>query len=304
MIDNYKVKKTDKIINSGWNASFYKIKIGNKYYGLRREKIFEEDAIKYDFKEETLLENTESNHLPENLYRIIYNNLTLYKINKIHFVKLYDYRINKCKFKQQITTSIMNCPDGLERHNKLMDSEYCFDMLVDLKDGDLLDILYKMTQNQLYSMIIQCLYGLYLMSYNGFYHFDLNNKNFLYQKTNKKSIKIFNLNIPTFGFIWSIIDFGKVLHINFKLSDSEYSTLNYCDLKKFNNLGFLENAILHNDKAKIIINKIMSNIDVKNDIYYDVTIKERRLRHEEVVYYVKNVDNTIKLVKYFYKLIK
>jgi hypothetical protein len=120
----------------------------------------------------------------------------------------------------------------LDRYNKLIDSEYCFDMLVELKDGDLLDILYKMTPNQLYYMIIQCLYGLYLMSQNGFYHFDINTKNFLYQKTNKKSIKIFNLNIPTFGFIWSIIDFGKVLNINFKLNAFEYSTLNYCDLKK------------------------------------------------------------------------
>jgi hypothetical protein len=48
----------------------------------------------------------------------------------------------------------------------------------------------------------------------------------------------------------------------------------------------------------------MFNIDIINDLYYDQVINKRILRYEEVLYYVKNVDNTIKLVKYFYKLIK
>ena len=158
----------------------------------------------------------------DNIYRTILTNQTLNKIKQggnLHFTILYHYQINKCNFKQPL----MNAHVDQEKFKLIYDQiekyeKYCFDMIIDLKDGNLLEILYKMSQIEVYSMIIQVLYAAYLMTKNGFYHLDLNNKNIMYKYTKTKYIKIFNYNIPTFGYIWSIIDYGTVVNINYKLS--------------------------------------------------------------------------------------
>ena len=64
--------------------------------------------------------------------------------------------------------------------------------ITDLKDGTLLSIYNKLSSNEIYSIII---HALYLMHSNGFYYTDLHGGNIMYNK----SIKILNINLPTFG---------------------------------------------------------------------------------------------------------
>ena len=59
-------------------------------------------------------------------------------------------------------------------------------------------------------MIIQLSYINYLLEKNKYIYGDMNLSNIGIVKTSKKSIKILNKFIPTFGYIFKLIDFGTV----------------------------------------------------------------------------------------------
>jgi hypothetical protein len=176
-------------------------------------------------------------------------------------------------------------------------------MIIDLKDGNLLEILYKLNQNEVYSMIIQILYAAYLMTKNKFYHLDIYLENIMYKYTKTKYIKIFNYDIPTFGYIWSIIDYGTVLNVNYKLSSDEYNKLLFFNLKSLHNITFLTRALLHTSKSYEFLVKILLGINIKKYLNYHEIFHERRLSYDDIKYFILNADNTRKLIKYFYKKI-
>jgi hypothetical protein len=79
---------------------------------------------------------------------------------------------------------------------------------------------------------------------NGYYHTDIHSKNVAYKKTNKEYIKIFDNNVPTYGYIWSFIDYGEILskksdpnineylHSFIELSDAYYNIININEPKE------------------------------------------------------------------------
>ena len=56
---------------------------------------------------------------------------------------------------------------------------------------------------------------------NNYIHRDAHPKNIMYKKTAKKTMKINNMIIPTFGYHWYLIDYGLIFHSKFKLNKYE-----------------------------------------------------------------------------------
>ena len=281
-------------INCGCFSTVYKIKIGSKYYALRRQKVLKDEAVEYNynFKNNKILENTRTGYF--NIYKVLYFNNFINKINKNHFSILYNYQINKCNFTQKLLDRCIGA-EHLTRRNLLLKSKYCFDMIFDIKDGSLDNIINNLSQNQFYSLIIQILYGLYLMHKNKFYHKDTNITNLCYKKTSIKYLNILGLNVPTFGYIFSIIDYGDVQSILFLSTDINVNkVLSYLDLSYYDNIRFLAECLFYNDK--IILND-------DGTIFNDPKFKDRKLNYKDTKYFIKNAINEPKIIKYFYKKI-
>jgi serine/threonine protein kinase len=300
--------KIIEIISNGAYATIYKIQIGKKYYALRSQKIFKSEAIEYKkiFENKNILDYTTMN---TKLYRLICFNKFINTINKNHFAILYKYKINKCNFTQPLTNFVKNNSYLFNRYNELQKSNFCLDIIMDLKDGPLRDIMSKLSKNQIYSLIIQIIYTLYLMHINGFYHCDVHDENIMYTKTSLKTIKIFDLIIPTFGYIYSIIDYEEVASTKFKSScqNEEIFLINH---KYKDNMIFLCRCIFQfgladtviNNIPIIFVNKIINNekISMDNQKIFDYT----PLNYEDTVNYIKYINDEPKLIKYFYKKIK
>jgi len=206
--------KLDKIIHYGANAANYKVKINKKYYAIRRQKISDSDA--------NIIKNIDFNNL-SNIYnnvnirliKFIYVGLVMNKINKDHFLNIYN--INLIEEKKYMIPRMDRHEDWyLKNYEEMKTFNYCFDIITELKDGNFFMIRDKLNKKQLYSAIIQIIYALYLMHSNDFYHDDIHEANICFIKTNIK-----NLNIPTYGYIFTIIDYEGV-H-SYKFNDSYYN---------------------------------------------------------------------------------
>ena len=211
----------------------------SEYYVLKKLNIPKSECNNF-YK---IIKNTN-----KKLYKIIYFNKFINKINDSHFDKLYSYKILKDNFKYN----------------------YYLKIITDLKD----DTLYSMcknkkwnNKNEFYSMVIQIIYALYLMHSYDFYHADLHWNNIMYSKTNIKSIKILNFNVPTYGYIWTIINYSDIESHRFKYNDKDrkflfiFRNLAYEDL-----MSFYHDAICSNNFnicKKIIKNIKLSYIEIK-----------------------------------------
>uniref|UniRef100_A0A6C0ECW0 Protein kinase domain-containing protein n=1 Tax=viral metagenome TaxID=1070528 RepID=A0A6C0ECW0_9ZZZZ len=165
-------------------------------------------------------------------------------------------------------------------------------------------------------MIIQILYATYLMHSNNFYHQDIRTTNIGYVKTNLTHIKILKYNIPTYGYIFSLIDYGSIWNINFLYNNilEEYMfarrNFNYEDNKVMLVHAFLYNADYiknMNNTLNIVRNfyKIILNIEnnkklsEENIKFYNINAN-KILDFDDIKYFVKNITNERKLIKYFY----
>ncbi len=143
------------------------------------------------------------------------------------------------------------------------------------------------------------------MHSNDFYHIDVHPFNFCYKKTSLKKIKCLGLSIPTFGYIYSIIDYSDVMSTKFKLSTDEQKQFIYKNLKYEDNIKFLLNSILfaNNNMIDIIYKIIIKDTNISEEqminLFYD-----KKLTFEETKLYCKYANDAPKLIKYFYKLIK
>jgi len=284
---NYKIVS---ILSNGNDATVYKIKIGSLYYALRRQKILDSEA--HDF-------------INTHLYNNIIFNEFINKINKNHFAILYKYKISSnCKFKQKLTDFTLNNSEKLKDYYLKEKSKYCLDMIIDLKDGIICDILYRLSRKQLYSMIIQCVYALNIMHKNGYYHNDLHNKNIMYKKTKIKTLKILNLNVPTYGYLWSIIDYNSVATSsqisNNKIIIMCINNYAYRDLMLFLCWTIFDSC---SKLDKLIYKIIINDSKIKDDPFFEL-FKVKPLSYEDTKNYIKYINNVPSLIKYFYNQIK
>ena len=208
----------------------------------------------------------------------------------------------------------------VEFNKKINNSNYCFDTITDLKDGNLSDIYNIITKHQVYSLIIQIIYALNLMHKNDYTHGDLHSQNICYKKTKIKTIKILGLSIPTYGYIFSLIDYGCVSSLKFYKNnmypDSMYDivinknaytdNLNFLILSIFNIYFKREDYRSFNDKILYLLYKIINNPNDKS-ILHDQNFylfESSLLNYEETKNYILLINDEIKLIKYFYNLIK
>ena len=290
-------------IGLGTSATVYKIQIGKKYYALRRQKLFknEYEDLNEIFKSNNLIESTDNG-----LIRGIYFNSFINTINTNHFTILYKYYVNKCNFTQELTDSCKNNPTNFKRYTDLLESKYCVEMIYDLKDGIMFKLIPQLSNKQIYSMIIQCIYALHLMHSNGYYHRDVNDYNWCYTKTKLKYINILGLKIPTFGYLYSIIDYSDCYNLKFKLSSDETKEIfaRYNNLKYEDNMNFLMYNFFPGSyfsfTRNLVLRIIQNDKTVQNEIYYS---QIKSLNYEQLKYFCKYANDSIKIIKYFYKLI-
>ena len=86
-------------------------------------------------------------------------------------------------------------------------------------------------------MLIQLLYALHLIHSNGYYHLDVKSDNIGFVRTSLEYIYILNYKIPTYGYIWSLIDYGNVLSFKFSLKNSEKKFMSNPQTKFFDYFG-------------------------------------------------------------------
>jgi len=312
--NNYKL---DNIINHGYEAVIYKIKIKGKYYTLRRQKI-EESTYKIlkNFKKLNKFKNDDLLDLiipvnqvnDDNVILNIYFNTFINTIDTNHFTILYKYNIGESNFIMPITDIEKNNEKLLKNVNRFNSLKYCIDTITDLKDGVLSDIMTNLNKKQVYSLIIQISYALHLMHINNYIHGDPYSKNICYKKTKLKKIKILNLDIPTYGYIFSLIDYGIIVNYKFTQRSIDKFIFNYTPSKDF--MFFLMYGIFNiwlNDNKQLyyLIIKIQNNphdksiIKDENFHIFDTTL----LNYAETKKFILLMNDSPKLIKFFYNLL-
>jgi hypothetical protein len=197
IIKNFEIIKK---ISSGGQGSVYKIKYKNIIYGLKMEKILESE-IKKNYKS-TYWREIEFSKNMNNKYPDL-------------FMTLHDYDIiEDCDF-------TLDNPYNIERITSMNKSTYCSRKIYEYIDMTLDKIIDKLKLNELYSVLTQLSYVIYIMNKNGYTHNDLHIYNIGVKKTTKKYITIFNNKIPTYGKIIKLLDYGSVLHKKYVLGNSE-----------------------------------------------------------------------------------
>ena len=229
-IDKYKIIKK---IKSGGQGTVFLVKYKNKKYALKIEKIFEKDIKK----------NFDSNYWREIEFATNMNK----KYPNI-FIKLYDTDIIK-----NYNYNLDN-PYNIDYINKLNKSLYCSRKIYEYINYTLDKIINKLKLCELYSILIQLSYAIYIMNKNGYVHCDLHIYNIGIKITNKKFIYLFNKKIPTYGRIVKIIDYSSILHKKYKLN-------------QINNLIGINEKKLFEDLKLIEIRRIL-------DIIYDLPFYE------------------------------
>jgi serine/threonine protein kinase len=244
-----------KKIGNGAYGTTYKVEYNSKYYALKKQKILHSDTKK-------------------NLSSKIWREIEFYKwINKLNlddqifFMKLYEYNIeNSCDLEQEINNKELNR------------SKICLNLLVDLKDGVLQDLTLSKQENN--SLLIQMLYIIYLLRKSNWIHHDVHPGNIGYKivDTNTKiKLRINNkkFTIPTYGYIFSLIDYGYCSNKKFLKSSIEKKNyiMNYrlnfdlwCFLEEYTfNYYKNINELKHNDINLKKLHDIITKYVYSND---------------------------------------
>ena len=201
-------------IGKGLLGTIYLATYGNKKLAYKIEQIFDKDAIK-------------SYKSP--LYREIDFATKMHALYPLHFMKLYDWKIdNKCSHKQDLSSLDFKLGDlpkvWQNYYQKLWLSKTCAIKLYSYVDTTLHNIMWKnkkFNHAVFYDLSIQVFYVVYLMNKHGYLHNDFHSKNIGLNKTTDKYITIFNNRVKTHGYHVVALDYGTVLHKKYILKKNE-----------------------------------------------------------------------------------
>jgi serine/threonine protein kinase len=244
-----------KLLGTGFSGSTYLVKIKGKEYALKIQHIFEKNLL-----------NKKSQ---------IWNEIKFYKYVSDYyplFKKFYSYKIiTDCDFKKNNKSIGLVVTIYESEYKKLQESKFCIEYLTSYENNTLENILNKLTIKQIYSLILQLLFGIKILQRKKYTHNDLNINNITYNKTAKKYIiiKINNkkYKIPIYNYIYTIIDYGAV----------------EIQPKKFN-------------KSQDI-NNLIHNIENRWIKYCKI------IKKEDINYMKENSNNINKLIKYFQSIL-
>ena len=235
-----KYKIVEKIA-SGSEGTVFKATYKNKIYAVKITNILKKDSI------ESLKSPT---------WREIYFATTMNKKYPLHFMKLYDHEISHNCREQYFMMKIddINPPELRKKYINLVKSGVCSIKVYTYVDFVLSDMLDKLTIKQIYSGLIQLSYIIYLVREEGFINYDFGPNNVGMIKTKKTSVKIFDHNIPTYGYIYMALDYGKIYSKNFIHTTKELN-----DLKSLTK--FIKFELLDTYCVKFMSDKIKSEED-------------------------------------------
>jgi serine/threonine protein kinase len=262
-IDFDKVKIIKKL-GAGMLGTTYLVTYNNKKYALKIQHILEHE-------------------LNENFKNELWRELDLYKyINKLKaeeklfFTQLHDYKIyNNCKHKQERPIKLDfndTKNEWIQKFKKLDESPWCSKYLLDYKGTiNLYTFLVKhtLTPKIIYSLMIQICNITNILYKGGYSHNDLHPANIMINKTKIKYFLFNDKKIPTFGYLLTAIDYGKVLHKKFEQKDRNYIFLNYKDFYFYKET--LESILyIINNQSKIIFDCKQQNKNILYNINYTV----------------------------------
>jgi serine/threonine protein kinase len=262
-----------KKIGNGAYGTTYKVEYNNKFYALKKQKILESDTKK----------NLKSNIWREIEFYKWINKLS--KLDQIFFMKLYEFNIeNSCDLNQDID------------NNKLNRSKICLNLLVDLKDGVLKDL--NLSTNENNSLLIQMLYIIYLLRKSNWIHRDIHPGNIGYKIVDVNTKVIIKINnklfkIPTYGYIFSIIDYGMCINKKFLKSSIEKKNykLNYS--LNFDLWCFLEEYIFNYYNNIDSLKRNNTNIKKIHDDITKYVYMNNKLLYEKIKFMMIHINNSL-----------
>lgn len=205
MFKNYKVIKK---LGSGMYGTTYLIKIQDKDYAMKIQKI---------------LPNQKNKNLSIDIWREIdlYNYINEMKLeNQCFFTKLYFYDIiNDCNHKQERQYEVNKNSNLGKMFTEYDESSYCIRFILDYHNGTTLRKYmqtHTLTTKQKYSILLQIAKMIWLLYKGGYIHNDLHAENIMVSPTSQKTFTLFGKKIPYFGIQLSAIDYGMVMNNNFK----------------------------------------------------------------------------------------
>jgi hypothetical protein len=259
--------KTVKFLSSGMYGMIYLVRKNNKEYALKIEHIFNQEVV-------------ENYTCP--VWREIY---FCYKFGNKYpelYLKLYGYDIvenYKYTHKYKIDIKFATEKDQ-EFYKSLHNSTTSIRKIYELIDYNYNTILQKkvMPQNMIYSMLVQILYSLILLHTNDYAHGDIHLGNIGVIKTNKKTIKLGNYIIPTYGYIYKLIDYGKSTHKLNIVNKSDFFKYINNDVNHFISILYSTNISAYIVEKNIDLNDFESNKQQINQLpeFIEITKKEQR----------------------------
>ena len=193
MINNYKIVKE---LNKGYSGIAYLVEQNDEKYVLKRQKLLPKE-VKFNYK--------------YSIWREIDFNKFVNKLQKSkqkYFMKMYDYKINKCDYQHKPKYIDPSIKKDLIARNK---SKHCLDIIIEYKGNTLYNLIKNgLSLKEKYCLIIQVLYALEIMHSNKYLHQDIHQGNITYEKI-KTPIKIYGKTLPC-KYQYSLIDYGLVQH--------------------------------------------------------------------------------------------
>lgn len=206
--------------------------IGTTYLCKYNEKI-------YALKIQKILKNQIKKNYNSDIWREIdiYNYISkMNKKNLLFFTHLYGYKIfNNCDH-IQIRPFEINFENKenkfFQKLKQIDESKWCIKYLLEYKGNTTLNniLIDHFTKNniltikQIYSIMIQMIHIILLLSKGGYSHNDFHQKNIMINKTNSKYFIMKNKKINYNEYQISAIDYGKILNKKFNLKFNDYYT--------------------------------------------------------------------------------
>ena len=189
-------------------------------------------------------------------------------------------------------------------------------------DTTLDKIILTLNKFELLSIIIQITYSVYLLHINNYVHGDLRAPNIGVNRTIQTHISIESYQIPTYGWIVQLIDFGSIGEKNeaIKLNDLEwYENKFNTELTKLANI-FIDKSKLkpieRYCKDKVCNSNIVTGMDLwiekylnTKDYYYKLIGKKVKNKYipkllidkNDIIDYIRLSIKPLDLIDYFYK---
>ena len=271
-------------LGHGMFGTVYKIKYKDTFYAMKIEHVLDKDKTK---------------DLKSPIWREIDFSTTFSRKHKDQFMQMYYYDfIDNCEHIQKYSVDLKNFEKyHKDKINALAKSKICIRRIYELVDGNVKNIISQLSEQQIYSFIIQVSLIVKILEKAKYIHGDFHSGNIGYIKTDKKFIHYGKHKIPTYGYIYKAIDLGSVMHPKYKLSKRD--KIWYKDLYGRELIAPLSNSVINFDKfwdfieeynIKLNLKKYLNKFE-KSDLYklidlqfQDIENKEYKFNLAEILY--------------------